>query len=267
MIETMQRLIKDKNDNDEDFHTHYANLDASYLIKELRYFVSDKGTFQDSMLPEIEAKFIQKNITPKFGAMSSIDELYLLPSWDDAIVNLIKDRMSVHEVSVIAINELTTEDLKILFPSINNIQIEEFFKYRDGDVDKKIKGKKFKDAEDFKRVTVSELNILSDTEYVERMTSLNNAGLVIDTAGKLYKVNSRGSMNNAVYNLVAFIDLPIKPIIKKPIPKGQTPPPTDGEQSADDPTGANSAQPPPGQKAKPEPTQLLLPRIVEVRLE
>jgi hypothetical protein len=267
MIETMQRLIKDKNDNDEDFHTHYANLDANYLIKELRYFVSDRGTFQDSMLPEIEAKFIQKNITPKFGAMSSLDELYLLPSWDDAIVNLIKDRMSVHEVSVIAINELTTEDLKILFPSINNIQIEEFFKYRDGDVDKKIKGKKFKDAEDFKRVTVSELNILSDTEYVERMTSLNNAGLVIDTAGKLYKVNSRGSMNNAVYNLVAYIDLPIKPIIKKPIPKGQTPPLNEGEQSADDPTGANSAQPPPGQKAKSEPTQLLLPRIVEIRLE
>jgi hypothetical protein len=268
MIETFQRLLKDKNDNDEEFHLHYANVDANYLIKELIYYVSDKGSFQDSMLPEVEAKFNQKNITPKFAPMSSIDELYLLPSWDDALVDLIKDRMSVHEVSVIAINELTIEDLKILFPAINNIQIEEFFKYRDGDVDKKIKGKKFKDAEDFKRVVVSELGIVSDSEYQERITSLKNAGLVIDTAGKLYKVNSRGSMNNAIYNLVAYIDLPIKPQPKKPAAKGQTPPPLDGNPPDDqDPTGAGKTAPPPGQAVKAAPIELLLPRVVEVRLE
>ncbi|MBC7540920.1 MAG: hypothetical protein H7281_19015 [Bacteriovorax sp.] len=262
MIETFQRLLKDKNDSDEEFHLRYGNVDANYLVKELRYYVSDKGSFQDSMQPEIEAKFSQKNITPKFAPMSSIDELYLLPSWDDALVDLIKDRMSVHEVSVIAINELTIEDLKILFPAINNIQVEEFFKYRDGDVDKKIKGKKFKDAEDFKRVVVSELNIVSDSEYLERITALKDAGLVIDTAGKLYKVNSRGSMNNAVYNLVAYVDLPIKPQPKKPVPKGQVPPPDD-----QDPTGAGKAAPPPGQAAKATPIELLLPRVVEIRLE
>ncbi|MDD4973573.1 MAG: hypothetical protein PHY93_04440 [Bacteriovorax sp.] len=267
MIETFQRLLKDKNDSDEDFHLHYANVDANYLVKELRYYVNDKGAFQDSMLPEIEAKFNQKNITPKFGPMSSIDELYLLPSWDDAIVDLIKDRMSVHEVSVIAINELTIEDLKILFPAINNIQIEEFFKYRDGDVDKKIKGKKFKDAEDFKRVVVSELNIVSDSEYQERITALKNAGLVIDTAGKLYKVNSRGSMNNAIYNLVAYIDLPIKPQPKKPSPKGQTPPADGNPPDDQDTTGAEKTSPSAGQTAKAAPIELLLPRVVEIRLE
>lgn len=80
--------------------------------------------------------------------------------------------MSVHEVNVISINELTIQDLKILFPSINNIQIEEFFKYRDGDVDKKIKANKFKNAEDFKNVVVSTLNIVSDTEYEDRMSEL-----------------------------------------------------------------------------------------------
>lgn len=263
MVETLQRILKDKNDNDEDFHLHYSNLDANYLIKELRYYVNDKGAFQDSMLPEIEAKFIQKNITAKFAPMTSIDELYLLPSWDDAIVDLIKDRMSVHEVSVIAVNELTNEDLKILFPSINNIQVEEFFKYRDGDVDKKIKGKKFKDAEDFKRVIISELNIATESEYQERMTSLKNAGLVIDTSGKLYKINSRGVKNNAIYNLVAYVDLPIKPPPpKKPTPKGQTPPP-DGEN----PPGSAASEPPPGQKEKDPPVELLAPRVVEIRLE
>ena len=268
MIETIQRLLKDKNDSDEVFHLNYANTDANYLVKELRYYVSDKGSFQDSMKGEVEAKFNEKKITPKFAPMTSIDELYLLPSWDDAIVDLIKDRMSVHEVSVISINELTTEDLKILFPSINNIQIEEFFKYRDGDVDKKIKGKKFTDAEDFKRVIVSELNIVADTEYMERITALKNAGLVIDTAGKLYKVNSRGSMNNAVYNLIAYIDLPIKPQTKKPTPPGgQTTPATDGNPSGGEEQTSAPKKPAGESKDKPTPTELLLPRIVEVRLE
>lgn len=272
LTETLQLLIKDKNDSDENFHQRYANVDAQYLIKELQFYVNDKGIFQDSTRPEIEAKFNQKNITPKFAPMSSIDELYLLPSWDDALVDLIKDRMSVHEVSVIAINELTTNDLKILFPAINSIQIEEFFKYRDGDVDKKIKGKKFKNGEDFKRVITGELNIVSETEYEERITSLKNAGLVIDTAGKLYKVTSRGSMNNAVYNIVAFVDLPIKPEPKKPpTPAGQTPPAaSEPSEEEEDPTSTASTPPPAGsgtEAQKPRPIELLNPRVVEIRLE
>lgn len=272
LTETLERLIKDKNDTDEDFHQHYANVDAQYLVKELQFYVNDKGAFQDASRAEIEAKFNQKSITPKFAPMSTIDELYLLPSWDDALVDLIKDRMSVHDVSVIAVNELTTDDLKILFPSINNIQIEEFFKYRDGDVDKKIKGKKFKDGEDFKRVITSELNIVAESEYQERMTSLKNAGLVIDTSGKLYKVISRGVMNNAVYNIVAFIDLPIKPQTKKPnAPTGQTPAQT-GEEEEQDPAqstaGANPpVEPDPNLPAKAQPVELLNPRVVEIRLE
>lgn len=269
LTETLQLLIKEKNDNDEDFHQHYSNLDAQYLVKELQYYVNDKGVFQDTYRPEIEAKFNQKNITPKFAPLSSIDELYLLPSWDDAIVDLIKDRLSVHEVSIIAINELTTNDLKILFPAINNIQIEEFFKYRDGDIDKKIKGKKFKDGEDFKRVITGELNIVSEADYMERITSLKSAGLVIDTAGKLYKVTSRGAINNAIYNIVAYVDLPIKPEPKKASSKGQ-PPPTDetpnGEQ--ENVSGNETTQPGgKGQQEKAKPIVLLNPRVVEIRLE
>lgn len=264
MIETLQRLIKDKSDNDEEFHSKYANLDPEYLVKELKFYVNDAALFQDSLKPEIEGKFAQKNITPKHAPLASLDELYLLPSWDDAIVDLMKDRMSVHEVSVIAVNELTIEDLKILFPSINNLQIEEFFKYRDGDEDKKIQGKKFKDASDFKNVVVSTLNIVSDSDYTERMAELKEAGLTIDTAGKLYKVNSRGVMNNAVYNIVAFIDLPIKPKPeKKKDPVGDKPP---GDPADDVP--APPADSTGGKKEeKPEPIELLLPRVIEIRLE
>ncbi|NOT77684.1 MAG: hypothetical protein HOP07_01630 [Bacteriovoracaceae bacterium] len=257
LVETLSRLLKDKSDTDEDFHSKYSNVDPTYLVKELKYYVNDSAAFKDSSRPEIEAKFSQKNISPKHAPMSSIDELYLLPSWDDAIIDLIKDRLSVHEVSVIAINEITIEDLKILFPNINNIQIEEFFKYRDGDEDKKIKGKKFKNAEDFKSAIVGSLAITTDAEYNDRMTELKQAGLTIDTSGKLYKVISRGVYNNAIFNLIAFIDLPIKPVP----PKKKTPPP------AGDPGQPADPGPDPKKEDKPEPTELLLPRVIEMRLE
>lgn len=268
LAETLARLIKDKSDVDEDFHAKYANVDAAMLIKEIKFYVNDSQKFQDSQRPEIEAKFTQKGVTPKHAPMASLDEIYLLPSWDDAIVELIKDRLSVHEVSVISINELTIEDLKILFPSINNIQIEDFFKYRDGDEDKKIPGKKFKNAEDFKNVVVSVLGIVTDTDYAERINQLKNAGLTIDTAGKLYKVNSRGSYNNAVYNLVAYVDLPIKPQPpKKPAPPKVPGADQPGDQPGDQATETDGKSPADKKEEKPEPTELLNPRVIEIRLE
>lgn len=279
LVETLERLLKDKNDTDEAFHAQYGNLNAESLVQEIQYYVNDKGKFQGPNSGDIENKFQQKKITPKFGPMTSIDELYLLPSWDDVIVDLIKDRMSVHDVSVISINEITIEDLKILFPGINNIQTEEFFKYRDGDVDKQIKGKKFKNAEDFKNVVTGQLNILNDTEYDERISTLKNAGLVLNTSGKLYKVNSRGSKNNAVYSLTAYIDLPIKDPPKqknkknkknsKPDPEGGPDieggdnDPNDTQQSdTDTTTDKDNAK-----KDKVPPEVLLLPRAVEIRLD
>lgn len=274
-VETIQRLMKDKSDVDEEFHAKYSNLDPAYLVKELKFYVNDSAQFQDSERPEIEGKFSQKNIKPKHAPMASLDELYLLPSWDDAIVDLIKDRMSVHEVNAIAINEMTVEDLKIVFPAINNIQVEEFFKYRDGDPDKKIKPTKFKSAENFKAVVVSTLNIVSDSEYEERITELKAAGLTIETAGKLYKVNSRGVYNNAVYNIIAYIDLPIKPQppkkSKTPPAGGATNPDSNDPNNPNNPTDPNEPEIDPAtgkpKVEKPEPIELLVPRVIEMRLE
>lgn len=265
LVSTLERLMKDKSDTDEDFHSKYANVDAAYLVKELKFFVNDSSKFTDAQRPEIEAKFSQKNITPKHAPLSSIDELYLLPSWDDSIVNLIKDRMSVHEVSVISINELTMDDLKILFPTVNDVQVEQFFKHRDGDPDKQIKAQKFKNAEEFKTVVVSNLNIVSDTEYNDRINELKQAGLTIDTAGKLYKVNSRGSMNDAVYNVIAYIDLPIKPAAKK---AGTAKAPVNPDEAATPTNPDNPATGSPDKKEeKAPPVELLSPRVIEMRLE
>lgn len=273
LTETLQRLIKDKNDNDEDFHGHYSNLDAHYLVKELKYYVNDAGKYNGGEAGEIESKFNQKNLIAKHAPMTSIEELYYLPSWDDAIVDLIKDRLSIHEVSMIAVNEITVEDLKILFPNINNIQIEEFFKHRDGDPDKKIKPQKFKNAEDFKNLITGQLNVVTDSEYTDRVKELESAGLVIDTAGKMYKVNSRGVFNNSTYNLVAFVDLPIKPLPPKkpttppPLPNGSRPDPEDQAERDANKAQQQETPPPDGKATKAPPTELLKPRVVEIRVE
>ena len=101
------------------------------------------------------------------------------------------------------------------------------------------------------------MSIVSDTEYEERVSELKQAGLTIDTAGKLYKVNSRGSFNNAVYNVVAYIDLPIKPPPEKKPPKGD-PNSTQGTTQGTKPKTKDD---------KPVPVELNLPRVIEIRLE
>jgi ribosomal protein L15 len=209
--------------------------------------------------------------------MSSLEELYLLPSWDDSIVELIKERMSVHELTSIPVNEINSNDLKILFPEINDMQVEEFFKHRDGDTDKKIKASKFKNADDFKNIVVSKLNIISDSEYKKRLAELKNAGLVIDVASKLYKISSKGTYNNASYTLVAIVDIPLKEAAPKKTdaknPNTATSNENKNEDSNENPDDVENPKENEGQgegkdsKDKSPPLEFLNPRVVEIRPE
>lgn len=269
---TITQMMDDKLKNDEDFHNKHANTSVELLVNELAFYVNDVNKVSGQEFAEAKNKFSQKNITPKHAPMASIEELYLLPSWDDAIVEMLKARMSVHELTSIPVNEITNADLKILFPDINEIQIEEFFKYRDGDPDKKIKASKFKSAEDFKSVVTGKLNIISETEYQKRIQELKSAGLVIDTAGKLYKISSKGVFNNANYTIIAIVDLPVKEQPKANKPKTTTTPATNQNDGSNpenptepNPNGQSSTQEDPNKKAPP--TELLQPRVVEIRAE
>lgn len=277
--ETLQRIIEDKNKADDTFNAKYANTNVKDLVKELKYFVNDKNKMGDVDVGDLENKFQQKGITPKHAPMASIDEFYLLPSWDDEIIKLVKDRFSVHEVGVIGINELTIEDLKVLFPSITAPQIEEFFKSRDGDKEKGLEGKQFENEEDFKNRLVNELRIVSAEDYDNLAKELKSAQMRFDTAGKLYKVVSTGTVNITEYKIVAFVDLPIK----------EAKPKKDNSQNNNNNTNqnnqenqnanqeangeANSEENPQGNtdkekgEQKPQPLELLPPRVVEIRLE
>lgn len=268
-IKTLSQMIDEKLKNDESFKNLHANTRVENLINELIFYVNDANKVQGQDFIDAKAKFSEAQITPKHAPMASIEELYLLPSWDDSIIELIKDRMSIFELTSIPVNEMTNADLKILFPDINEIQVEEFFKYRDGDPDKKIKATKFKSADDFKIIVTSKLNIISDGDYTKRINELKNAGLTIDTAGKLYKVTSTGKYNNATYTIIAIVDIPIKESpknsSKKPNEDGkksstEDPPVEDGETAQK----SDTTDP---KKEKAEPIEFLLPRVVEIRAE
>ena len=76
-------------------------------------------------------------------------------------------------------------------------------------------------------------------------------------------------MNNSVYNLVAYVDLPIKNSPKKNSPPKSLPQSQDNGEAQGDNSDDGSIKEPPksGQKEKDPPTELLQPRVVEVRVE
>jgi type II secretory pathway component PulK len=269
LVETLTRLIEDRRADDPAFDTRYGNLDPELLIKEIKFYISDPELFEDVERGEIEARYLAKDITPKHTPLTTIDELYLLEGWPDEIVDMFKSYLTVHEVAIISVNELTADLLKVLFPDISDMQIEEFFLFRRGDPEREVEGQDFKTPDDFKNVIVNRIGIMGDREYDERMRDFEAAGLRIGVAGKLFRVTSLGRKGRASVQLVAYVDLPLKPVPWRPQnqndrdrdrdrePDEDTPPPQEDERPGG--TGGGETEAP-----KPE---LLLPRIIEIRIE
>jgi hypothetical protein len=256
LTEALSAAMQKKREEDDIFDEVYGNLNPELLIKELKYYVNSPEFFEDVERAEIEAIYLANDVTPKHAPMSSLDELYLLEGWSDSIIDLIKDRLTVHESSVIQVNEITENQLKIIFPDISKEQIEEFFNYRDGNEDLKEEGKEFKDAADFKNIIVNDLGIMDSASYDSRIKEFEKAGLKIGVAGKLFKVISIGKMNRSKYTLTAFIDLPIKPYI----PKIKEEEEKEEEEKEEEEKEEEEEE----EKAKQE---LMLPRVIEIRID
>ena len=270
LVETLKQALEREKENNEDYDLIYGNADPEMLIKELKFYVNDLKNFNDSERAEIEANYLAADITPKHAPLTSIDELYLLLGWSDKIIELIKDKLTVHEVSIIAVNELTSDQLKILFPDITEFQLEQFFKHRDGDEELQIEAQEFKTEKEFKDLVVGKLAIIDDSNYEKRKKELEQAGLKIAVAGKLYKVVSKGFFGRAEYSITAFVDLPIKPT-PPPEKKKQEEPPKkpgiDDEFDEEQPSDPPIDDPEDEKKKEEVPLELLSPRVIEIRLQ
>lgn len=274
LVETLTNAIEQRRKEDEDFDTTYGSINPELLIKELKYYVNKPEDFQDIERAELEAKYLAKDIRPKHAPLTSIDELYLLEGWDDEIVNLIKDKLTVHEVSVIPLNKITKSQLKIIFPILTPNQQEEFFKYRDGDEKLEIKAKEFESEEDFKNLLTKQLG-LDEATYASRSKEFADAGLSFGVAGKLYKVVSQATKGRAVYTLTAFIDLPIKPQPEKKKESTTEKDDDTAKSSSDDASETKEEKEDQKEeeeeeeekKEKEKVQELLSPRVIEIRVD
>ncbi len=272
-IETLKKSLEEKIEQDEEFAILYSNVNVELLVKEVKYYVSEKGSYEEAEKADIEKLYLEKDLTPKHAPMTSIDEMYQLAGWDDNLVNLIKDRLSIHQVSVINVNEITANQLKVLFPEVTEFQIEEFFKYRDGDQELDTDPKEFKTSEDFKSLVVGQLAILESSDYDKRIKEFEAAKIYLGVAGKVFEVISKGNFANSSYQITAYIDLPIRPEAppKKEEKEEDTPKrpdnPDNPEDIPEDIPEDNREDDPEEKKKEDKKRKLILldPRIVELR--
>ena len=261
LIAMLRDTLEKEREEDDIFDDLYGTLDPTLLVKSLKYYVNNPNMFKDPEKNTIERMYDDIGIIPKHAPLNSLDELHLLAGWPDDIIDLVKNRLSVHEVSVIVINEINEDQLKVIFPEFDLTQIEEFFKYRDGDPELGEGPNPFESEADFKNFLIGNLG-LPETDYDDRVNELADAGLSFGIVGNLYKVVSKGTFERASYQLTAFIKIPEKP---RPKPKKNSP-------TAQRRRGSPSSKPPPQnssrekEKKEPPPKEFMGPRIVELRL-
>lgn len=261
LVEALAAAMDAKREQDDEFNRLYSNLDPKLLIKELKFYVNDRQAFDDPELPQIESLYSNKKITPKHGPLTSLSELYLLQGWDQQIVDLIINRLTVHEVGVIAINNITSDLLTLLFPDLTDQQVKEFFEYRDGSPEKELEPQPIKSVAEFKEVVTNTLNLVSSSVYEQRVQAFADAGLKLDIANKLFLIKSEGKFNRSSYRLQAYVDIPIKETISK-----KKKAPLDSALPADnDAQQSRAAAPDPNKKeADNKKIDFLEPRVVEI---
>ena len=209
-IEMLSNEIQKKIEEDEEFSSAYSDVDPTLLIKELKFFVSRDELFKDDQRTDIEILYSEKNISPKHAPLEHIDELYLLAGWDDNLINLIKDKLSVYAAAIIPLNEINEKHLKMIFPELTEQQVKDFFLQRDGSKELEIDPTPLNSFEDFKKLCTETLDF-DTTMFKDRTDLFIKSGYQFGPAGKLFKVTATGKYRNAVYTITAYVDLPILP--------------------------------------------------------
>lgn len=279
LVKMIEDGIKQKIEADPANQTIYGEIDAKMRVKELKFFVNEADKFKDDEKGDLENLYSEAGVKPKHAPMTSLSEMYLLAGWSDQLINLIIDRLTVHESAVIAVNELTESQLKMLFPEIEEDQVNKFFIYRDGDpnaqgeeVTEDTKPHPFKNVKAFKSYIVTEAAITTESAYDERIAELKKAGLTLGVAGKLFIVSSRGEIRNAVYEIEAIVDLPIKEK-EEPKSKAKSGKSTKTVNKDDDTSTTTTTKTETTDKSstdgtdkKTTPVEYLSPRIVEITI-
>jgi len=247
----LKRLVDEKKEKDESFNERYSNINYQEMVTALKFYMSDLGSMtQDPLADFAEATFQRIPLTPKYGPLSSSSELYVIPGWNDELIELIQNEFSVYPTAQIDFNKLTANMLRILIPTMGEEDIQDFFIWRDDP-----NQPKFINSEiDFKKYIVDQERLMNDTDFDDRMKLFKQSGVTFGSSPNLFKVISVGTYNRSTYTLVAYVLLPKNMPQTTPNPN---PPPN--------PNGTGN---PPGVSTTPsnQTSQLLEPRVLEIQI-
>ena len=149
-IKMISQALENERETNQFYEALYKDLEPETLVEELMFYVNAPGRYALNNSDTIQRPYLENNIQPKHGHLSSLDELYLLQGWNDALIDLVKDRLSVHSTCTIILNEITDTQLLFLFPDITEDQQNRFFQKRDGDSENNISPSPFRDSNDLK---------------------------------------------------------------------------------------------------------------------
>ena len=127
LTELFRQKFDRRLEEDEEFYRKYSNLEPAMLIKEIKFYVNDAQRQLEPEIDQIRTQYSADDIQVKHAPMESLSELYLLRSWDDELVDMIKHDVTVHGVVAIDLNQITDKGLKLLIPEIDDQQTKDFF--------------------------------------------------------------------------------------------------------------------------------------------
>lgn len=277
LIKALSNAIETESEKNELFNAKYYGIELIPLVNELKYFISDLNSLEDTA--GAENAFLNEKIAPKVAPLTSFSELYTLPSWPDAIIDLIINEFTVHGAIMIDLNQMTDKLFKLLIPNTEPEDIEEFFKYKDNPEDPKY----FNSLDDFKNYIVNIGNLMSEADFTERFNLYQQQGLKFGQTPTLFKIVAAATVGRSTYTITAYVTIPAKP---SPRPKTSTDPnqknnqknnsktnPSDPDNTnnPDDPNDPdnqngqnNSNQSPNGTKPDENIIELLDPRVIEI---
>jgi type II secretory pathway component PulK len=249
---------------DDVFQSKYFGLDPTILVNVIKVNISDPDSLQDD--GGAGAQFDQIASTPKQAPFSIMSEMYTLPGWDDDLVKLVKGEFTVHGSIMIDLNKITDKMLRLLIPIITDEEVKEFFEYKDEPENPKY----FNTKEDFKRYIVEIGNVVSSSEFDERMAKFEKQGLKFGPSPSLFKVIAVGNKGRSTYTITAYVSIPAKPLVVKKENNEANTNTTENEnenENENDTTTENNNNNNTNDETKKDEkqkTQLLEPRIIEI---
>ena len=266
LIELFQQKFDRRLEDDDDFAQKYSNIRPEMLIKEIKFYINDANKEFGPEIDEIRAQYISDGLLAKYAPFESLSELYLLRGWDDELVDMIKNEVTVHGVVVIDLNQITEQGLRLLIPEIDEQQVKDFFEYRDDPESPHF----FNNIEEFKNYVVNTAHIVDRGQMDQRISEFMKAGIEFGVYGSLFQIISTGRYRRSEYTFSAFVEIPVRPIAPKRKEQGEK----DGQSDFGGPEKPSpnpeqddrepSLGPGDGKKKERPPRQFLSPRIVEM---